>query len=145
VIRDLRNYIFALRPGAAADQQLDRTLRELAEGFRESGVTVDVTTDPRAVSRLAGRATDVVQAAREALSNAVRHSRGNAVHISLAGSGDEAILEVADNGSGFDVQARRGGGHGLGNLESRAQALGGSLDIESVPGRGTWVRIVIPV
>jgi signal transduction histidine kinase len=146
VIRDLRNYIFALRPGAAADRELDRSLRDLARSFQDAaGTLIEVNTDPRAVSRLAGRAPDIIQAAREAISNAVRHSGGDVVTVSLAASGDEAILEIADNGSGFDVRAASGRGQGLGNLGARAEALAGSLEIESEPGRGTWVRITIPL
>ncbi len=146
VIRDLRNYIFGLRPGAAADRQLDRALRELAAGFAQgSSATIDVDTDPEAVSRLAGRVSDVVQAAREALSNAVRHSGGDRISVSLLFAGDTAVLEVIDNGKGFDPGEAEGKGQGLGNLRARAAHLGGDLEIESEPGRGTWLRIRIPI
>ena len=145
VIRDLRNYIFGLQPGAAADRQLDRSLRDLAESFGEAaGVPIEVNTDARAVSRLAGRAADIIQSAREALSNAVRHSGASSIRVGLAASADEAILEIADDGKGFDVKSAEGRGHGLGNLGARADALGATLEIESERGRGTWVRITIP-
>lgn len=146
VIRDLRNYIFGLRPGVAADRQLDRALRDLAAGFEEgAGAIIDVETDPEAVSRLAGRVADIVQAAREAISNAVRHSGGDRIALTLSLAGDAAILEVIDNGKGFDPAQVAGRGHGLPNLQDRAAALGGELEIESVPGKGTWLRIRIPL
>ena len=146
VIRDLRNYIFALKPGAAADRQLDRALRELAAGFAQgSAAEIDVETDPDAVSRLAGRLGDVVQAAREALSNAVRHSGADRISVSLLNAGGTAVLEVMDNGKGFDPADAEGKGQGLGNLRARAEQLGGELEIESEPGRGTWLRIRIPL
>jgi two-component system, NarL family, sensor histidine kinase DevS len=145
VIRDLRNYIFGLRPGAAADRQLDRSLRDLAAGFEKgTSATIEVSTDEDAVSRLAGRSTDIVSAAREAISNAVRHSGGSHITVTLFSSGDEAVLEIADDGAGFDPAQVTGPGHGLGNLRSRAAELGGDMDIESEPGRGTWLRIRIP-
>jgi len=144
VIRDLRNYIFALRPGVAADRQLDRSLRDLAKDFASAGMHVDVDTDELAVSQLAGQAADVVQFTREALSNAVRHSGGQAVRVSLVSLGVSALLEVSDDGSGFDVASSGAIGHGLSNLRARAEALGGELDIESEPGKGTWVRVRIP-
>jgi signal transduction histidine kinase len=146
VIRDLRNYIFGLRPGVAADHQLDRALRDLAAGFAEgAGASIEVETDPEAVSRLAGRVPDIVQSAREAISNAVRHSGGDQISVTLNLAGDAAILEVIDNGKGFDPERAAGRGHGLANLQARAAALAGELEIESEPGRGTWLRIRIPL
>jgi signal transduction histidine kinase len=145
VIRDLRNYIFALQPGAAADRQLDRSLRDLAKDFASSDVRVEVDTDVVAVSHLASRAPDIVQFAREAISNAVRHSGGQLVHVSLVSSSDHALLEISDDGSGFDIAATDRAGQGLPNLRARAEALGGELEIESEPDVGTWVRVLIPL
>ena len=56
-----------------------------------------------------------------------------------------AVLEVIDNGKGFDPAEAEGKGQGLGNLRARAAQLGGELEIESEPGRGTWLRIRIPL
>ena len=145
VIRDLRNYIFALRPGAPADRQIDRSLRALADDFESSGISIDVETDETAVSWLAGKVQDLVQFAREAISNAVRHSDGKNVRVSLMRVGDDALLEIADNGAGFDVEKAAGVGQGLANLHARAHALGGQLEIESEQNEGTWVRVRIPL
>ena len=145
VIRDLRNYIFALQPGAAADRQLDRSLRDLAGDFASSGMRIDVHTDDLVVSLLAGKTQDIVQFAREAISNAVRHSEAKQVNVSLLASGDAALLEVSDDGIGFDVEHAEGRGHGLANLRARAEALGGEPEIESQPNAGTWVRVRIPL
>jgi signal transduction histidine kinase len=145
VIRDLRNYIFGLRPGVAADRQLDRALRDLAADFQEATeASIDVDTDTDAVSRLAGRASDMVQAAREAISNAVRHSGAGRISVTLISTGDAAQLEIADDGKGFDARKAAGRGDGLTNLRARAATLGGELEIESKRGRGTRVRIRIP-
>jgi signal transduction histidine kinase len=145
VIRDLRNYIFALRPGIAADRQLDRSLRDLSRDFAASGLPIEVDTDEIAVSQLAGRAADVVQFAREAISNAVRHSGASRVLVSFVALGDHVLLEVSDDGSGFDLSNVSAHGYGLTNLRARAEDLGGELEIESEPGRGTWVRVRIPL
>jgi signal transduction histidine kinase len=75
----------------------------------------------------------------------MRHSDDDHMRVTLASSNGKVILEVADNGKGFVVQEMVGRGHGLVNLETRAGALGGELDIESEPGAGTWVRIRFPV
>jgi len=144
-IRDLRNYIFGLRPGALADRQLALSLEELTKSFDEStGLTVIGSVDREAASRLAGRETTLLQAAREALSNAVRHSGGRTVRVDLRREGDEALLEIADDGAGFDTATAEGRGQGLGNLRRRADALGGRLEIDS-DAEGTTVRIRVPL
>ena len=144
-IRDLRNYIFGLRPGAAADRTLERGIQELADTFRSaSEITIVVDVDPTAASLVATRAGDVVQAAREGLSNAVRHATAETVRVSLTRLDREIALVVADDGSGFDPELARGRGEGLANLAARATSLGGTLEIETGEA-GTTVLIRIPV
>jgi signal transduction histidine kinase len=146
VIRDLRNYIFALKPGAAADRALERSLHEIARSFADaSNIEIEVRADVEATARLSSKSSEVLQAVREAVSNAVRHSGADLVLISVARASDAALVEVSDNGAGFDVEQAAGKGHGLSNLRARAEALGGELDIESEQGRGTWVRLRIPL
>jgi signal transduction histidine kinase len=144
VIRDLRGYIFALRPGGPADRVLDQALVDLAADFAEgSRIDIDVHVEDGLSGRLASRVGELIQMTREAISNAVRHSGGDHVRVTLASSDSVAVLEVADNGKGFTPDEARGSG--LVNLEARAAALGGDLDLESEPGRGTWVRIRFPI
>jgi PAS domain S-box-containing protein len=146
VIRDLRNYIFGLRPGILADRALDQALRHLAEEMEEkSGVTTVVDIDPRVGARLSAQANDVVQLAGEALSNVARHAGATTCRVTLATDDGRAILEVEDDGSGFDPARRRGGGQGLRNLGDRAKQLGGEMEIESVRGEGTTIRFRIPL
>ena len=145
VIRDLRNYIFGLRPGILADRQLDQALRRLAEEFAQrTGVVAVAEIDPDAAAELAGRAGDVVQLAREALSNVSRHAAATTCRISLRRGDGDLVLEIDDDGRGFDPDQVAGTGHGLGNLRGRAAALGGRAEISSVPGEGTTVRVIIP-
>ncbi len=145
VIRDLRNYIFGLRPGLLADRQLDTALRELAgELERRAGVTTVVEVDEHLASELAPRAADIVQLAREALSNVGRHAQAATCRLSLRRDGDLGVLEVDDDGRGFDPQ-RVERGQGLGNLEARAATMGGELRIRSDPAEGTTVSVRIPL
>jgi signal transduction histidine kinase len=146
VIRDLRNYIFGLRPGILADRQLDQALWGMAEDFQaKSGVVIVVEIDPRVAAELGSRAGDIVQFVREALSNVGRHAGASTCRVSLHAREDSAVLEVDDDGSGFDVEQAKGKGHGLGNLYERASGLGGTVQIESEPGRGTNVCLTIPI
>jgi signal transduction histidine kinase len=145
VIRDLRNYIFGLRPGLLADRTLDSALRELAgELERRSGVTTVVEIDEQVASELAPRAADIVQFAREALSNVSRHARAATCRVSLRRDGDVVVFEVDDDGRGFDPERVRQG-HGLPNLSARAASLGGELQIRSDPAEGTTVSVRIPL
>jgi signal transduction histidine kinase len=146
VIRDLRNYIFGLRPGILADRQLDQALRAVAEGFAErSGVTTVVDIDERLAAELGSRAGDLVQIAREALSNVGRHAEATTCRVRLAREGGSAVLEIDDDGRGFDGEPSRPGGQGVSNLRARAEALGGATEISGVPGEGTTVRVEIPL
>jgi signal transduction histidine kinase len=145
VIRDLRNYIFGLRPGLLADRQLDTALRELAgELEQRSEVTTVVEVDEQVASELAPRATDVVQLVREALSNVSRHARARTCRVSLRREGEVGVLEVDDDGRGFDPE-RVQRGQGLGNLAARAADLGAALGIHSDPDEGTTVSVRIPL
>jgi signal transduction histidine kinase len=145
VIRDLRNYIFGLRPGILADRQLDQALHGLVEDFsRRSGVLAVAEVDPAAAAELTGRAGDVVQLAREALSNVSRHAQAATCRVSLYLEGDRGVLEVDDDGQGFDPATVTGPGQGLRNLRERAAGLGGRAEIHSAPGEGTRVRVTIP-
>lgn len=81
--------------------------------------------------------------AREALSNVGRHARAATCRLSLRGEPGFAVLEVDDDGQGF-VRGAGTGGWGPRNLDERAEWMGGSLDVASVPGEGTTVRLRIP-
>jgi signal transduction histidine kinase len=145
VIRDLRNYIFGLRPGILADRELDQALRALVEEFQtRSGIVTIADLDESVASELSSIANDVLQLAREALSNVGRHSGAATCRVRLVRQVDGALLEVDDDGKGFDLALVRRG-DGLTNLQERAAAIGGSTSIESSTDRGTTVRIVLPL
>jgi len=141
VIHDLRGYIFGLRPGLLADGRLDRALRQVVQEFEAtSGVTTVADLDPQVAAELGAIAGDVVQIAREALSNVARHAHAMTCRVSLRREHGQAVLEVDDDGRGFDPDAARGG-DGLGNLRARARRLRGGAEILSVPGEGTTLRV----
>jgi signal transduction histidine kinase len=143
VIKDLRSYIFELRPGILAGGRLDVALRQLASEFEErTGVVTVADVDARAAAALATKATDVVQLAREALSNVGRHAAAATARLSLLLEGDTVVLVLDDDGRGFDPVDPPTPGQGLRNMRQRAERLGASLDLVSQPGEGTTLRIV---
>jgi len=144
-IRDLRNYIFGLRPGLLADRQLRQALDDLIADFAEkSGVTTVPDIDEGLAAELAPRSADLVQLTREALSNVGRHAKAATCRVSLFRENGQGVLQIEDDGQGFDTLAPHTG-QGMRNLRERVTAMGGKLAIESVTGEGTTIRISLPL
>ena len=143
-IHDLRNYIFGLRPVILDDNHLDEALKELvAEFSATSGVVAVAQIEPAAATALASISGDVVQIVREALSNVRKHAAASTCRVSLRIDGEGVILEIDDDGTGFDPDAAHAG-LGLNNIRERARRLGGQGGIESAPGSGTVVSVNLP-
>ena len=146
VMRDLRNYIFGLRPDILADRPLGDAVRLLAMEFEaRSGLVTTVKVDDRVADGLVARAPDLVQMIREALSNVSRHAKASSCQISLRRLRGRAILTIEDDGEGFVPSARRPAGQGLRNMEERAARLRGTISVRSEPQGGTIVRVVLPL
>lgn len=144
VIRDLRNYIFGLRPGILADRMLDQALRALGEEAQASGLKVAVEVDAQLAANLSGRSHEIVQLTREALSNVARHANASKSAVTLVRAARGAVLTIDDDGSGFDPR-RDSDGNGLRNMRERVSALGGRLRISSKMGRGTSLQFTFPM
>ena len=146
-IRDIRNFIYGLQPEAVDGSHFVAGLAALAEEVRYGGlVDVRVDLDPAADPGLTTEAgTEVLHLVREALSNAARHARAQQISLELRPSLDGAVLEVADDGVGFDRdRSLDATHHGLANMQARAEAIGGRLEIQSAPGSGTRVTLTLP-
>lgn len=144
VIRDLRNYIFGLRPGILADRQLDQALRQIAQEVQiRSGILVEVEVDPDLAASLTARSHEIVQLTREALSNISRHAQARHARIRLVRSGRKAELAIEDDGVGFNPRADSSGS-GLRNMRERASAMGGRLKVTSSTGKGTSLTTTFP-
>ena len=145
VIRDLRNYIFGLRPGILADTQLHQALTKVAQEFQKrTSLTTIIDIDPHVAARLTSHASELVQLTSEALSNVARHAQATTCRVSLHMNHRNAVLEIDDDGKGFDrARIHDGPGQGMRNLRERAEKVGGRLAIESRAGRGTSVRVTI--
>jgi signal transduction histidine kinase len=144
VIRDLRNYIFGLRPGILADRQLDQALRVLGEEVQASAqVRIEVEVDAALAANLSSRSHEIVQLTREALSNVARHAHASHTVVRLTHKGRAAVLTIEDDGVGFDVRADSAG-NGLRNMQERAKAMGATLLITSKAGKGARLQVTFP-
>jgi two-component system, NarL family, sensor histidine kinase DevS len=121
------------------------SIHRLVEEFGlRTGMLAIAEVDPGVAAELTGRAADVIQLAREALSNVSRHAQAVTCRVSLYRDERGGVLEVDDDGHGFDPARTTGTGQGLRNLRERAESLGGRAEIDSTPGQGTRVRVTIP-
>jgi signal transduction histidine kinase len=145
-LEELRSLILGLRPPELSRDGLAGTLRKQAEMLqRIHGVAITLRAEGDA-SLAEGTELDVLRIANEALHNAVRHAGATHVAIALAARNGALVLDVSDDGAGFDPAAPdlRARHLGLTSMEERARELGGRLEIRSAPGHGTTVHLEIP-
>jgi signal transduction histidine kinase len=83
--------------------------------------------------------------AQEALHNVAKHARAQAVELVLEATVGELVLRVSDDGKGFDPRASFPGHLGLRSMSERVSAVGGSLEIDSTPGKGTQISVHVPL
>ena len=145
-IADLRRYIFGLKPQAVAEESLASAITHLVRDFEaRTRVVTAVDVDARIAGLGDEVAGEVVQMTREALSNVARHAHATTCRVSLRYEAPHAVLEIDDDGRGFDPSSVPGHGYGLTNLQERAARIGGSLEITSQAGQGTTMRLRFPV
>src|SRR5208282_1731083 len=82
---------------------------------------------------------------KESINNVIRHAECDQVEITFEAVGNGLLLQVRDNGKGFQPPKSDGHGHGLASMQERARRLGGRLEVYSVPGEGTIVRLTAPL
>lgn len=147
-IRDIRAYILDLRPRKFHDENLLQGIQRLVNEFR-ANTLVDVSLQGpedgfhKLPQEHAGALFHICQ---EALANVAKHAQARNVSVSLWVAPGKALLEIQDDGKGFDPQkVRQSIGHGLSNMQTRVMNVGGELQIESSPQNGkTIVQAWVP-
>ena len=143
-IREMRLYIHQLRPLTLEQDGLIGALhKRLAAVEGRADIQARLLADDGIHLPLPEEAT-LYQIAQEALNNALRHAHATTVTVHLGREGRQVILEIMDDGCGFDPESVAHGGMGLGNMRQRAEQIGGVLKITSVPGTGTRVKVSLP-
>jgi signal transduction histidine kinase len=152
---EIRHMLFTLRPLSLESEGIIPALQQMSDKMKETfqqNVTLDI--DPVVAGRLdLNKQTMVFYLVEEAVNNARKHAEAEEIHVSfkfINSEGSLALLEIADNGKGFDISSvtasyDRRGSLGMVNLQERTALVNGLLHIESTPGRGTRVQIVIPL
>lgn len=149
-IGDIRGFITGLGSGMGDVSGLGGALEAMA-GDLLGRAGIEVALDLRGAAELDVRLPpeanhELLQIAREAVSNVARHSGARHASVSVLVGRDAAELRVEDDGVGFDPEVRRGNGHfGLANLRDRASGVGGTLSIGSEPEKGTRIIVRLPL
>jgi two-component system, NarL family, sensor kinase len=142
---ETRHAIAGLRPPVLDDLGLAASLESLARSIPLPNVQVDTVT----TSLPEHAETAVYRIAQEALQNVMKHASAAHVQLRLSVATGAVLLEISDDGVGFDpaTTAKRAGpvGYGLPGMQQRAELLGGQLTADSTPGRGTVVRLRVPI
>jgi two-component system, NarL family, sensor kinase len=145
-MRQLRSLLVELHPPSLHASGLEPALSDLCAPLRAHGV--DCRLEIEDVPRLSPPGEELVfRAAQEALRNVLAHAGARNTVVRLAQEDERVVLTVEDDGRGFspsDVEQRRSDGHlGLSLLAERAMDLGGVLDVDAQPGRGTRLRLEV--
>jgi signal transduction histidine kinase len=145
VIRDIRNFISGLRPILLDSGGLLDGFAALADEVRRNtAIDVEIAGD-EPIGLSIEIVAELLAIAREGLANVVRHSGATHTSLRLAARGGRVRLEIFDDGRGMQpdaVVAR--GHHGLSNMRTRAESLGGTFEIASRGGNGTRIIVVVP-
>ncbi len=147
LLKSIRNLSLDLRPAMLDDFGLVPALEAHIERFsKQTGVEIELTS-AGTLRRLPGlleiTAFRVVQ---EALTNVVRHAHVQAASVHVSFEPDRLVLQITDRGEGFEVSPllEKPVSSGLSGMKERVNLAGGSLEIDSTPGTGTRVQVVLP-
>jgi PAS domain S-box-containing protein len=148
---NIRQVSTRLHPSVLDDLGLIPTLSWLTEGFQSQRADIHVkfTTDAVATSLDPDVETTIFRICQESLNNVFKHSGASQVEVKFITDAVQTVISIRDNGCGFRfeemlVEATLSGHVGLRGMRERVQVLGGSLLVQSIPGKGTMVEARIP-
>jgi signal transduction histidine kinase len=140
VQREIRSLIFELRR-----EPVDAGLvAALARHVAAAGLTIDVHGPGPRLALSEFVETQLFAIGREALANVQKHAAATATHVRVEAQLGQVVLEVRDNGRGFNPAVGHPGHFGLDSMRTRAAEIGGQITFESAPGAGTLVRVCVP-
>jgi signal transduction histidine kinase len=142
-LRDMQTLLIELRPASLHGAGLAPALEEICAAYRDRlGVTVDASLDDVTVPAPVEHA--LLRITQEACANAVRHGNARRLAVSMSRQDGHVELAVRDTGTGFDPAAPHAGS-GLAHIRDRVAELGGTVNVDSAPGRGAALTVRVPV
>lgn len=148
-IKEVRELSHNMMPPALVNKSLMQAIEDMAERIR-SATGLDIQVEAIDIEDLELSKTETLmlyRAVQEMLSNVVKHANATLVTIDIVNHETELNLMVYDNGMGFDkaMVMQQGGGLGLKNIQSRIEYIGGHIEIDTMPGKGTTYIIDVPI
>ncbi len=144
-IAEARGAVAAMRVGGRDGGPLRELLSHVLEDFEDRfGLGVAFECPPELPELPARTEAEALRIVQEALTNVRRHADATLVRVRAAIQEDELVIEIRDNGRGFEVDAVGRSPYGLAGMRERADLIDGRLEIESAPRKGTLVRLAIP-
>lgn len=151
-ISELRAFSQELRPPALSRFGLERAIRSHIDSFKEKcpSLLLELTIDPGSQKLPQDISLALYRILQEALNNIAKHARAQSANIHLGINADQVVLEIQDDGVGFNppkdwLDMARKGHLGLVGIRERAEAAGGKLGVTSQVGTGTTIRVVVPL
>jgi len=145
-IRDIRNFILDLRPRRFSGDLSQGLARLVREFQANTMVPVTMTISQQLDNLPAPTARALFLTTQESLANIARHARAGNVILTLMRSNSAVMVVIEDDGRGFDPNDdSRQVGHGLANMQARAEGMGGMFRLRSAVGQGTTVTLKIPL
>jgi signal transduction histidine kinase len=141
---EMRALLSELHRGPVHDGLVAALARHASDLRSSNGLLVDVELPGPRLALSEPVETQLFAIGREALANVQKHAGASAAHVRVEAQRDQVILEVRDDGRGFDPAAGHPGHFGLRSMRSRAAEIGGVFSISSEPGSGTLVRVCVP-
>ena len=144
IVDELRRISNDLMPAALEELGMETALKNLCSDV-EHQTNIEAEFDSGLSALIKGKtAVYIFRIAQEGIQNIIKHSHASRFSLQLIRNKDVLILILEDNGDGFEV-VTPAKGNGLSNMKERALLLGGSFTIESKPGKGTTIRVKIPL
>lgn len=149
-LAEARRFVRALTPPGLERDSLPGALEQLCSTTAErSGLIVELHLSGTPVTIATPHEAALLRIAQSALANCAQHARAERVTVTLSSMDDAVALDVVDDGVGFAPSDAAGpvraAGFGLATMRERAQALGGTLSVESAPGQGTAIAALLPL
>ncbi|USK73956.1 sensor histidine kinase [Peribacillus frigoritolerans] len=141
---EMRALLLHLRPVALKGKSLHEGMKELLLELSQK-VTMDINWKMEPVTLDKGIEDHLFRILQESISNTLRHAKANSLEVLLIVRDGMIILRITDDGIGFNVEESKTGSYGLQNMHERAVELGGTMQIVSVPNKGTKLEVKIPL
>lgn len=141
---EMRALLLHLRPVALKGKSLQAGMKELLEELAQK-VTMDINWKMETVTLDKGIEDHLFRILQESISNTLRHAKANSLEVLLIVRDGLIILRITDDGIGFNVEESKTGSYGLQNMHERAVELGGTMQLVSVPNKGTKLEVKIPL